>query len=110
MGRVQTVVIVKNAQGLHARPASLLIKTIKAFDCEVLVEQSGCKANAKSIFGLLSLAAGYDTRLTFTAQGREARVAIEEIRGLFERNFAEVYPAKTGRFIQRGTSREKNCI
>ena len=106
MGRVQTVVIVKNAQGLHARPASLLIKTIKAFDCEVLVEQSGCKANAKSIFGLLSLAAGYDTKLTFTAQGSDARAAIEEIRKLFERNFAEPYQTKTENVIQRGTRKQ----
>jgi phosphocarrier protein HPr len=66
----QAVVTVKNPHGLHARPASMLIKTISAFDCEVLVEQGDCKANAKSIFGLLSLAAGYDTKLTFTAQGK----------------------------------------
>ena len=91
----QAVVTVKNLHG-HARPASLLIKTISAFNCEVLVEQGECKANAKSIFGLLSLAAGYDTKLTFTAQGSDARSAIEEIRKLFEHNFTEAYSSKTG--------------
>jgi phosphocarrier protein len=103
--RAQAVVTVKNPHGLHARPASLLIKTISAFDCEVVVEHSDCKANAKSIFGLLSLAAGYDTKLTFTARGGEAVAAIEHIRRLFESNFAEAYQAETKNLIKRGPNK-----
>jgi phosphotransferase system HPr (HPr) family protein len=46
---------------------------------------------ANSIFGLLSLAAGYDSRMTFKAAGRDATKALDAIQHLFETNFEEAY-------------------
>jgi phosphotransferase system HPr (HPr) family protein len=83
--------VMKNVLGLHARPSSLIVKTLQGFDCQVMVECGDAAADAQSIFGLLSLAAGYDSRLTFVAAGRDATKAIEAMQRLFESNFEDAY-------------------
>lgn len=86
----QTLVLL-NRQGLHCRPASLLVKTLGDFNCNVTVESGGTLVDGRSILGLLSLAAGYGTRLTFVVSGPEAMEAMVVIRTLFESNFAGAY-------------------
>ena len=86
----QTFVLL-NPQGLHCRPAALLVKTLEEFDCKITVEGNGTLANARSIFGLLTLLAGYGTRLTFVASGPDAKSAMAAIQRLFEDDFAEAY-------------------
>ena len=48
-------VIVKNATGLHARPATLLVKKASSFKSEISIEYNGKNANVKSLIGVLSL-------------------------------------------------------
>ena len=48
-------VIVKNSTGLHARPATLLVKKASAFKSDISLEYNGKKANVKSLIGVLSL-------------------------------------------------------
>ena len=70
---------VVNKLGIHARPASLFVKTASRFACEVHVEKDGEKVNGKSIMGLMMLAAGPGSKLTVQASGADAQAAIGEI-------------------------------
>lgn len=87
--------VLKNRQGLHCRPAAQLVKSLRDFDCKVIVEGNGATANARSIIGLLTLAAGYGTKLTFTVTGPDTRAAMAAIQLLFENDFAEAYREKS---------------
>ena len=80
-----------NPHGLHARPAAFLLWTLMKFDCTVSVECGGHAVNGRSILGLMSLAAGYESRLTFTADGREASWALAATKDLFGTNFEGAY-------------------
>lgn len=80
---------VVNKLGIHARPASLFVKTASRFACEVHVEKDGEKVNGKSIMGLMMLAAGPGSKLTVQASGADAQAAIGEIEALIQRKFDE---------------------
>jgi phosphotransferase system HPr (HPr) family protein len=83
--------VMKSILGLHARPSSLIVKTLQTYECQVTVACGDATVEAGSIFGLLSLAAGYDSRMTFVAAGRDATKALDAIQRLFETNFEEAY-------------------
>ncbi|MCX6923947.1 MAG: HPr family phosphocarrier protein [Verrucomicrobia bacterium] len=83
--------VLRSIRGLHLRPAAMMIRRLKPFDCGVVVECSGHRADARSILGLLCLAAGYESRFTFTVDGKDAAAAMEAVQRLFESNFAEAY-------------------
>ncbi len=80
-----------NFRGLHARPAALLVKYLSGFKCSVVAQCNGEPANAKSILGLLCLAVGCQSKVTFTATGPDAPEAMAAIERLFERQFDEAY-------------------
>ena len=88
---IKQTLILLNRQGLHGRPAALFIKTLQDFNCRVTVECHGMLVNGRSILGLLGLAAGYGTRLTFVVTGPDAREAMAAIRSLFDNNFNGAY-------------------
>jgi phosphocarrier protein len=77
--------------GLHARPCALLIKTIRPYSAEVLVEANGEEASGHSIMGLMALAAGPGTEVTFTAKGADALEVMAAIQHLFETQFKAAY-------------------
>jgi phosphocarrier protein HPr len=83
--------VLKNVHGLHARPSALLVRTLQPFACQATVEHDGHPANARSILSLLSLAAGYDSSLTFTFQGSDASKALMAVKHLFDTQFGEAY-------------------
>lgn len=83
--------ILKNPNGLHARPSARLIRTLQPFGCRATVEHEGHVANARSILGVMSLAAGYDSSLTFTFQGEDASRALMAVKHLFDTDFVEAY-------------------
>jgi len=89
--QVTRTLVLQNRLGLHARPSALIVKTLQPLKCEMHVHCAGETANARSILGLLSLAAGYGAKLTFSASGPDAPLAMEKIQRLFERNFEEAY-------------------
>ncbi|MFA6562813.1 MAG: HPr family phosphocarrier protein [Verrucomicrobiia bacterium] len=78
-----------NKQGIHARPAAMFVKTAAKYESEVGIEKEGEIVNGKSIIGLLMLAAGQGTKLTLTAEGRDAEKALAELSKLFENKFNE---------------------
>ena len=77
-------VTVKSATGLHARPATLLVKEASGFKSDVSLEFNGKKANAKSLIGVLSLAVTKGAQITVSANGDDEALACEEIAKLIE--------------------------
>ncbi len=86
--------VVKLKHGLHARPCAQLVKTLRPFRSRVEVQANGHDANGHSIMGLMALAAGPDSRLTFTISGTDAPQAMTAVSRLFESDFSqETYAA-----------------
>ena len=75
-------VIIKNNQGLHARPAAVFVQLANKFDCSVTVRKDSQEVNGKSIMGILMLAAEKGSRVTIIAEGSDAEEAIEQLAGL----------------------------
>lgn len=79
-----------NSLGLHARPAASVVNTVLKFQSEVYLSLNGHRVNAKSIMGLLTLAAAQGSTLTVTCKGPDAHDAMRAIRALIESGFGEV--------------------
>ena len=76
---VSKKVIVNNATGLHARPATLLVKKASSFKSNISIDFNGKKANVKSLIGVLSLGVTKDSEITVMASGDDETLAVEEI-------------------------------
>ena len=81
---VSKEVVVKNGTGLHARPATLLVKKASSFKSDVTIEFNRKKANAKSLIGVLSLAVTKNSPVVIAANGDDETLAVEEIVKLIE--------------------------
>lgn len=79
---------------MHARPSAVLVKALARFESEVTVECHSAQVSAKSILGIMSLAAGYNSELTFQAVGRDAHKALATVQDLFETQFSEAYKTR----------------
>ncbi|XZE45832.1 HPr family phosphocarrier protein [Pirellulaceae bacterium SH467] len=83
------VVVVKNPEGLHMRPADKLVRTAASFQCQIELERAGQVADCRSILSLLTLAATQGSELILRAQGPDADQAVQAISQLFESQFDE---------------------
>ena len=81
---VSKEVAVKNPTGLHARPATLLVKKASSFKSDVSVEYNGKKANVKSLIGVLSLGVTKGATIKVIANGEDEVEACEEVAKLIE--------------------------
>jgi phosphocarrier protein HPr len=81
--------IITNKLGLHARAANMVVQVASNFESAITMNKDGIEANAKSIMGLLLLAAGQGSRIIVKAEGRDCREAIEKIGELIEGKFGE---------------------
>ncbi|MBV9080982.1 MAG: HPr family phosphocarrier protein [Elusimicrobia bacterium] len=79
--------IINNRLGLHARPASLFVKTTGRFTSSVKIVKDGQEIDGKSIMGLLMLAAGPGTELKVVVDGPDENDVITAIDDLFSRHF-----------------------
>lgn len=86
---VEKILTVRNRAGIHARPASLIAQTANKFSSEILLENNDTTVNAKSIMGVITMAAGYNTNLVLKADGSDAADAVAAIVALFENKFEE---------------------
>lgn len=88
---IRQVVLVENRLGLHARAAAKLVRLTSRFASEIFLSREGAdqKIDAKSILGILMLAASQGTRLVVSARGRDEVEAGEAVRRLFEEKFGE---------------------
>lgn len=87
-------VTVRNAQGLHARPANLLVRAASEFEATIMIGKGSALVDCKSILSLLTLGAAEGTELLVTAEGADAQEAIQSIEELFELGFDE--PVESG--------------
>ncbi|AJD29770.1 HPr family phosphocarrier protein [Clostridium sporogenes] len=73
---------VNSSTGLHARPATLLVKKASSFKSDLSIEFNGKKANIKSLIGVLSLGVTSGAKIKLIASGDDETLAIEEITKL----------------------------
>lgn len=76
-----------NRYGLHVRPAGLFAKIASRFDAEITVEKDGSVVSGKSIMALMTLEATCGTVLKVTAEGPQAKEALDELDALVKRKF-----------------------
>ncbi len=81
--------VVPNKLGLHARAAAQLVKTTSAFLSEITLTAKKQTVNAKSIMGLLMLAASQGTPITVNVSGQDAEDALQAVTKLIEDKFGE---------------------
>jgi len=86
---VEKTVTIKNRAGIHARPAALLVQTANRFAANIFLEKDGEKINGKSIMGILTLAATYNSPIRIIAEGSDEQDALQTICRLFETKFEE---------------------
>ena len=78
-----------NKLGLHARPASLIVQTAMQFKSVIKIEKDEFSIDAKSIMGIMMLAASKGTELTFKIEGPDEQEAMDKIEELFNSGFGE---------------------
>lgn len=85
----ERIVTIRNRAGMHARPAALLVKTASAFASQVYIEKDGERVNGKSIMGVITLGATYNSQLKVIADGPDEVAALDAMERLFENRFEE---------------------
>ena len=78
-----------NKLGLHARASRKLTQTASQFNCEIWIEKSGRRVNAKSIMGVMMLAAAKGSIVTLEADGKDESEAIAALQTLINDYFGE---------------------
>ncbi len=81
--------IINNKLGLHARPSAQVTQTAAKFHSEVWIAKNGRRVNAKSIMGVLMLAAGQGSIVTVDADGPDEAEAVAALGALIESGFGE---------------------
>jgi phosphocarrier protein HPr len=79
---VEKTVVIKNKQGLHARPAALFVQIANKFDSDIAVSKGKTKVNGKSIMGIMMLEAGKGAKITINAVGDDAEQAVTDLEKL----------------------------
>lgn len=82
-------IIVSNKLGLHARAAAKLTQLAGQFTSEIFISKGAQRVNAKSIMGVMMLAAGIRTTVKLEANGSDAERALDAIQKLFDDKFGE---------------------
>ena len=78
-----------NKLGLHARASAKLTQLASAYQAEIWLSRSGRRVNAKSIMGVMMLAAGKGSKIMIEAEGADAPQALEALRALIADRFGE---------------------
>jgi phosphocarrier protein len=86
---IERELLVTNRLGLHARATARLVQLLSAYRCNVTLAAKGREVNAKSIMGVMLLAAGPGTSIVLRADGADEAAAAEAVADLFARNFHE---------------------
>lgn len=82
-------ILIANKLGLHARASAKLTKLASEFDSDVWLGKGTRRVNAKSIMGVMMLAAGQGTRLVLEADGADAEQALDALDALVQDKFGE---------------------
>ena len=82
-------ITVTNKLGLHARASAKLTQLASKYRSEIFISRGTRRVNAKSIMGVMMLAAGMGTIVKVEAEGDDAPEALEQIQALFDQKFGE---------------------
>ncbi|HUL55700.1 MAG TPA: HPr family phosphocarrier protein [Usitatibacter sp.] len=86
---IRRAVKVTNKLGLHARASAKLTQLASRFQSAIWIERNGRRVNAKSIMGVMMLAAGLGSTVELETEGADEQAAIDEIEALFNDRFGE---------------------
>jgi phosphotransferase system HPr (HPr) family protein len=86
---IEQIVIVKNRAGVHTRPAAMIVKLAAQFKSDLFIKDENLRINAKSIIGVMTLAAAQGTQLSIIAEGIDESDAVAKLTELFESGFGE---------------------
>ncbi len=89
-GRLERAVQIVNPMGFHARPAAEFVRLAGSFQCELWLEKDGVEVNAKSIMGVLMLAAEKGSKLVIRGAGDDAEDALSALADLIAAGFEEM--------------------
>ena len=89
MAKLSRTFTIVNEVGIHARPASMIVKCLLQFQSEVFIEKDGKRVNGKSIMGILMLAASKGSQIRIEAEGPDAQDALEAVGELIRSKFGE---------------------
>jgi len=80
---------ISNKLGLHARPSAQLTQAASRFSSDIHISRGARRVNAKSIMGVMMLAAGQGSTVTVEAEGEDAEQAVQAIGQLIDSGFGE---------------------
>ena len=86
---IKTTTTISNKLGLHARASAKLTKLAGSFPCEVFMSRGERRVNAKSIMGVMMLAAGIGTSVQLETNGADEQVAMDALLALIADKFGE---------------------
>lgn len=86
MPKIEKEIVVRNPQGLHARPAALFVQIAVKYDSNITVKKDAESVNGKSIMGILMLGAEKDSTITITVEGDDAETMLQELEGFLNQN------------------------
>ena len=86
---IRTTLAISNKLGLHARASAKLTKLASSFKCEVFMTRNSRRVNAKSIMGIMMLAAGLGAEVELETDGEDEQQATDAITALVNDKFGE---------------------
>lgn len=78
--------IIKDENGIHARPAGLLVKQVKPFASSVTIKKDEKSADAKKLFALMGLCVKHGDKITVTVEGADENEAAATLEEFFQNN------------------------
>jgi phosphocarrier protein len=86
---VSRELVVCNRAGIHARPAAMIVKVANKFKSDLFMNKEDMKINGKSIMGVITLGAGYKSKILISCEGEDEKDMADAIEKLFENRFEE---------------------
>ncbi|NBC85347.1 MAG: HPr family phosphocarrier protein [Bacteroidetes bacterium] len=86
---IERELTVRNKAGIHTRPASMIVRTASKYESEVFLRRDRYEINAKSVIGVMTLAAEKGATLTLVVEGDDEDDAADALEDLFENGFGE---------------------
>jgi phosphocarrier protein HPr len=86
---IEREITISNKLGLHARASAKLVQALQNYKCNAVLIHRGREVNAKSIMGVMMLAAGIGNTITLRTEGVDEEAAMDEMVAMFERKFDE---------------------
>jgi phosphocarrier protein HPr len=84
-----SIFAVKNIKGLHTRPSLAIASVANKFYSKIWLQYKDKLANAKDLLEIMMLAATYKAKIKIVAEGKDAKMAVKNIKELAENNFGE---------------------